>query len=315
MCKDVPMDDQKSKRIDPAEFVNTPVDIRPDLSMYGIEEYDRGICEDNYRNRTVLRKQKLAWMPIYDNNGHATGQIEVLSQAMQEGRALASLNQRKGLLKDPQDANSDYRTGLDLMYDPHADELVPPWIMNATRDYYRIEEARDEAQADPLKTGKKIRPNLVSYPGRCRYVKSDGIRCMLWHAGRAADDGFCRTHLGVVNPEAGVGAVERARHKAMTMAPAMVDVLEEMALYATSEPTRVQAANSLLDRSGVRQGVDVNVEGTVEVRPAADIIRERLGRLSKSTEVQEELTAKVLGHEHDSDIVEAEIVTDKDADE
>lgn len=301
-------DQQKPERINPADFVDTPVDIRPDLSMYGIEEYDRGICEDNYRNRTVLRKQKLSWMPIYDNNGHATGQIEVLSQAMQEGRALSSLNQRKGLLKDPQDANSDYRTGLELMYDTKADELVPPWIMNATRDYYRIEEAREQA-ADST-TAKKIRPNLVSYPGRCRFVKSDGIRCMLWHAGRAADDGFCRTHLGVVNPDAGVGAVERARHKAMMTAPAMVDVLEEMALYATSEPARIQAANSLLDRSGVRQGIDLTVDGQVEVRPAADIIKERLSKLSNSSAIQEELTAKVVGQGDSGDIVDAEIVTD-----
>lgn len=303
VCNDVRMDESDNL----SDLVDTPVDLRPDLTLYGIQEYDRGICEDTVTHRTILRKNKLGWRQIYDAKGHPTGQIEVMSSAMQEGRALNTLNDRRSILVDSKDPNSDYQTGVQLMYNTHAEEMVPPWILNATRDYYQILEQRKEFP------DKKIRPNLVAYPGRCRFVKSDGIRCLLWTAGRAADDGLCRTHLGIKNPAAGVGAVERARNKAQNIAPYAIDVLEEMMNSATSEPARIQAANSLLDRAGVRGGSDINVDVQVEVKPAAEVVRERLERLRRGHEVQEQLTA---GPVDDSDMipVDAEIVEDTEND-
>lgn len=312
LCKDVRMEESESL----SDLVETPVDLRPDLTLLGISEYDKGICEDTVPHRNILRKNKLAWRQIYDSTGRPTGQIEVLSVAMQEGRALATLNDKKSILDDPNDPNSDYQSGIALMYNMHAEEMVPPWIMNATRDYYRIEEQREQ------NPGKKVRPNLVSYPGRCRFIKSDGIRCMLWHAGRAADDGLCRTHQGALNANTGVGAVERARNKAQTIAPYAIDVLEEMMNTATSEPARIQAANSLLDRAGVRGGADIDVNVQVEMKPAAEVVRERLERLKKGHVVQEELTAtpvditEVPHSDGNGDMipVDAEIVEDTEND-
>ena len=186
------------------EAVETPVNLRPDLSLYGIEEFDKGICEDSYENRTILRKNRLAWRGIFNADGTPSGHIEVISSAMVTGAAAATLEDRKIILVDPRNKNSDYVTGLDLLYESRADGLVPPWVLNATRSFYEVEQKREE------NPGKKFSPSLVSYPGRCRYIKADGVRCLLWHAGRSRDDSLCRTHLGAVMNKTG-GTVEKAR--------------------------------------------------------------------------------------------------------
>ena len=35
-------------------FDDSPRDLRPDLSLYGIEEVDRGVCEDSYENLSLI---------------------------------------------------------------------------------------------------------------------------------------------------------------------------------------------------------------------------------------------------------------------
>jgi len=283
--------------LSPIDEVQTPVNLRPDLSLYGIEEYDKGICEDSYENRTILRKNRLAWRAIYDSNGSATGQIEVLSSDMLAGQAAATLEDRKIILEDDRDRNSDYLQGLDLLYETRAGSIVPPWVLNATRSYYDILQRRD---AEP---DKKINPSLVSYPGRCRYIKADGIRCLLWHAGRSRDDGLCRTHLGAVKNQTG-GAVEKARERIQQAAPAAVDVLEELMEKATSEPVRLGAAKEILDRAGVRGGSDLDVKMSIEMKPASETIRERL----------EELRAGAIKKQAVMDALTAGPVTDADGD-
>lgn len=299
MCNDALMDESD---VSPASMVETPVGLRPDLGLYGIEEYDKGICEDTYPNRSILRKHKLSWNPIYDRSGRPTGQIEVLSQAMQEGRALATLEDKKTILKDPNDPNSDYITGLDLLYHGNADMMVPPWIISATREYDKIEDEREQNPS------KKIRPNLVSFPGRCRYVKADGIRCQHWTAGRVTDDDLCRTHLGAKNSDAGAGAVERARQRIKQMAPRALDVLEEMLDDATSEQVRARAAEQILDRAGIRGGVEVDMTATVTTRPADEVLKERLDKLQKAAAVIE---AAKKEQESDMLVLEAEVIEDE----
>jgi hypothetical protein len=291
--------------LDPASMVETPVDLRPDLTIYGIDEYDKGICEDSSRNRMILRKNKLSFHPIYDTTGRPTGQIEVLSLEMQEGRSLHALEDRKSILKDPRDKNSDYLTGLDLLYAGHADSMVPPWIISATKDFDQLEDRRAE------RPEKNYRPNLTEPPGRCRYVKADGIRCLNWHAGRLTDDQLCRTHLGSLNANAGTGAVERARQRVQQSAARAVDVIEQMMDTATSEQIRLRAAEQLLDRAGVRGGVEIDMNATVAQMPAADALAERLGKLAAAAE---RMKAEAAEKEAESDmlVLEAEVVEDDD---
>jgi hypothetical protein len=132
-------------------------------------------------------------------------------------------------------------------------------------------------QDNPIASEKR-KPTAM--PHRCRQVKDDAIRCMLWSSGRLKDDGLCRVHLRHVkkNPS---DDIERARKKLLQAAPYAVDVLEDLMNSAVSEPVRLKASTEILDRAGVRGGIEL--DGNINVtdgRPAAEIISERLGRLA-----------------------------------
>jgi hypothetical protein len=66
----------------------------------------------------------------------------------------------------------------------------------------------------------------------------------------------------------------------MQAAPFAVDKLEELMEFAESEPVKLKAATEILDRAGVRGGVEIDTNVNIDVRPAAQIIAERLERLS-----------------------------------
>ena len=49
----------------PEYQIDEPIDLRADLASLGIEEVDKGVCEDNYENRGILRRAKLNWDPVF----------------------------------------------------------------------------------------------------------------------------------------------------------------------------------------------------------------------------------------------------------
>ena len=49
------------EEIKPEIEIDEPVNLRPDLSEFGIVEVERGICEDTFENRSLLRKANLGW--------------------------------------------------------------------------------------------------------------------------------------------------------------------------------------------------------------------------------------------------------------
>jgi len=175
---------------DPAEVpdpaVDEAYDMRPDLSDLGIIEHERGVCEDNYENRRVLRSAKLNWQPVYDQSGAPTGLIAARSAEALKERRIQSLAEKKPLLTDIENRNSDYLTGLDLLLEDKALAICPPWVVGATKAW----QAEQEAGGPP--TNRRAPKGL---PHRCRVIKSDGIRCLLWASGRPKDDGLCRVHL------------------------------------------------------------------------------------------------------------------------
>ena len=103
--------------------IETPVDIRPDLSAIGIMEHSRGVCEDTFENRSILRSNQLGWDTVYATNGVPTGLIMARSKDMVTQRRLISLHEKKPILSDPNNKNSDYLTGLDLIAEPMTDKL------------------------------------------------------------------------------------------------------------------------------------------------------------------------------------------------
>jgi hypothetical protein len=279
------------------EFVmDDPIAILADLGEIGIEEVDKGVCEDNFENRRILRKSNLVWENLYDTTGKITGLLKVRSAESTRERRIQSLAEKRPILVTPTDNNSEYLTGLDLIAEEASDYLAPPWVIGATRKWLK----EQEAGGPPT---QKRQP--VPLPHRCRAIKFDGIRCMLWGSGRLVDDGLCRIHLRHLKTKTS-DDIQRARDKLVQAAPYAVDKLEELMSDAESEPVRLKAATEILDRAGIRGGVEIETTVNIDVRPAADVISERLSRLASGAI---ETTARLAKE----DIRDAEVVIEEPA--
>jgi hypothetical protein len=286
-----------------AEYqIDEPVDLRPDLSVLGIEEADKGVCEDNYTNRAILRRARLSWDPVYSTNGVPTGLIRARSKESTVERRLMSLAEKRPIMIDPTSNNSDFLTGLDLLAEEASDYLVPPWVIHSTRLYLKEQE-----NGGPKSDKRKP----LAQPHRCRQIKDDGIRCMLWSSGRPKDDGLCRIHLRSTQHKTS-DDIERARQKLTQAAPYAVDMLEDLMENAESEPVKLKAATEILDRAGVRGGVEIDTNINIDVRPAASVIAERLDRLAQGAiQTAAKLAEAGLTVEPDKDIIDAEVVEEK----
>jgi hypothetical protein len=278
----------KPEEVDNEPALETPIDLRPDLSALGLLEHERGVVEDSYENRQVLRANSFSWDAVYSQTGQATGLISARSPEMARERRLLSIQDKKPLLLDPRDNNSDYLIGLDLLVDETATRITPPWVVGATRKWV---EEQDRGGPTSAKRAPAVRPH------RCKIIKSDGIRCMLWSSGRLKDDGLCRIHLRTVRKPG--EDIERARRKLIQSAPYAVDVLEQMMESAESEQVRLKASTEILDRAGLRAGMDLNIDVEVsEGRSPAQIVQERLARLASGMARTQE----------QEDIIDAEVV-------
>ncbi len=295
----VPFGEVAPKLEDPSDRLpqdDRPYDFRPNLEALGIVEHERGVCDDNFENRATLRKALMNWDPVYDANGAPTGMIAARSKEATKERRLLSLQEKRPLLVDGKDNNSDYTNGLDLLIEEELCKIVPPWVVGATKTW------QAEQMAGGVPAGSKKAP--AALPHRCRQIKTDGIRCMLWSSGRLKDDGLCRIHLRTVRKP---GAdVERARLKLAQSAPYAVDVLEELMENAQSEPVKLKAATEILDRAGVKGGYefDINVEVT-DARPASQVIAERLAKLADGA-----AAVQILMNAAEEAIVDGEVVED-----
>ena len=250
-------------------IVDVPYDRRPNLEELGIIEIERGICQDTFENRAILRRSMLKWSPVFDDQtGAATNLIIARSIEQDKERALISINNKKQLLSDPGNVNSDFLSGLDLLLDDDALKISPPWVVGATRNWLKEQE-----EGGP----KSVKRAPLGLPGRCRMTKTDGTRCQLWNSGRVKDDGLCRIHLGATRRTS--NNVEIARQKISQASSYAVDVLEELMETAISEPVKLKAATEILDRAGVRGGVELNVDIKSTDRSPAEILAERLSRL------------------------------------
>lgn len=278
--------------------IDTPINLRPDLSEYGIEETDRGVCEDTFENRQALRRAKLNWLPVYAVNGVPTGLIQALSPEMQTQQRLLSLAEKQAILVNARDKNSDYLTGYDLLAESASDYTVPPWVLGATKAWVKQQREIESTGIEPRKRSP--------LPARCKAIKDDGVRCQLWTGGRPQDDGMCRVHLGSLRNKP-TDSVERARQRLTQAAPTAVDTLEHLMESAESEPVKLKAATEILDRAGVRAGFDINTDVTLDVRPAASIIAERLQRIAQNA-------IDASKRQKEPEIIEVEVV-DNDKDE
>jgi len=275
-----------------APLVETPVGQLVDLTEIGIDEVDNGICLDTPENRRILRENKFLYSAVFDDNGNATDYIHAIPKSVDEEHRIST---KAALFEDARDKNSEYLMGLDLLLDDDALRYVPAWVATATRKYLEIERKRDE-------TGKHVWPYLVSAPGRCVALKSNGTRCMNWHNGTATSGMKCKMHIGR-GGEVAVNYREKARSRMDSLSILAVDELEKLLLNATSEPVRAKAAEMILDRVGIRAGYEIESNVNVEVHAASTVLEQRLQRLA---------IAQANRSEGDEDIIEAETVEIED---
>ena len=94
----------------------------------------------------------------------------------------------------------------------------------------------------------------------------------------------------------------------MQSAPYAVDVLEELMESAISEPVRLKASSEILDRAGVRAGMDIGLDIEVaDMRSPAQIVQERLARLASGAQ----RVIQVIGTD-EPEIQDAEVVADSE---
>jgi hypothetical protein len=139
---------------------------------------------------------------------------------------------------------------------------------------------------------------------RCVEIKKDGERCGRWSVRGLTK---CASHLrgahkNFENVADRVQAtLDSARMRLLDDADLAVDTLEALMQPGTAEAIRLKSATEILDRVGIKGGIDINVEVT-DSRDPAESIRTRLERLATSTPA---LTATP-----DDDIEDAEVLAD-----
>ena len=286
--------------------LNAPVSLLPDLEQWGIEEVDKGTCLDSAHNRRIIRDMKSRYQPVYDSEGQLTPYIQVITPEMRQ----AAMSNKAVLLTDSRSNDSDFITGVKLIVEPAADHLVPAWVLSATRHWLEV-AAKRKADNNPT-----YRPALLGPPSRCAAKKIDGHRCNNWTNGTVDYGDFCRVHLSnrQYGEEEGAGHVAKARNRIQSAALGAADVLEELMYTATSEVVRKGAADSLLDRAGVRGGVEVDTTVTVQVN-AADTVRERLKLLREGAIAKAALESRMSGHSSEDAEIQDAVVVDDDGKE
>jgi hypothetical protein len=290
----------------PDNIVEGALSLLPDLNQWGIEEVDKGVCEDTAQNRLLIRQFKARYQPVYDSNGKPTPYIQVITSEMRQAQLSAN---KSVLLVDDRNPDSDYISGLALMVEPAADHIVPAWIIAATRHWLDV--------ADKRKTNPGYRPALVGPPSRCAAKKIDGHRCANWTNGTTDYGDFCRMHLSnrPNGEEESAGHLAKARNRLQSAALSAVDVMEDLMHTATSEVVRTTAAKEILDRAGVRGGIEIDNNVVVTVNNA-DLVRQRLDALRKGAIAKAELEARMSGHSTDEDgEIEDAVVVDADGKE
>jgi hypothetical protein len=283
-------------------IIDIPVAQLIDLSVLGIQQADDGVCEDTAENRRILRANTLSWQPVWGSDGEDTGLIQAVSPDQQAQRLA---NTKGSLLLNKKDLNSDYLSGLQLLIEAESPDAasVPAWVLAATREWNRVMIQRDE-------TGKHVAPAIVGAPQRCRQINISGRRCANWQDGRVAQNGLCNVHVRRYSNTAGHNTVVKAHNKLRAAASTAVDILEHIMETATSEPIRLKAATELLDRAGVRGGYEVESKVEIEVKPAGDMVRERLEKLQRGAIERAKLEEERLAAEAEVTI-DAEVVEDE----
>lgn len=282
-----------------------------DLELLGIEEVDTGVCLDNFANRRILRDNNLRWRLVAgDPSEGPTGLIEVVDARWLDAEQSRMHERFKPLLEDPSDPWSDYVPATEYPVDALG---VPYWV------YQRVErwEKWRGTTGKPVTAGgrgvvaKAHAGKEPFLPVRCARIKRNGARCWSWCFERDRD-GLCRAHLPVAAHQADKAYAMAARMKLLQAQPHMVDELEAM-VYDPEAPhaVRLKAMTEMMDRGGIRAGMEIDITGAVDVgsQDPALVIRDRLGKLAERLVEADRARAEIEGG---GDVVEATVVEDEE---
>lgn len=271
-------EDDPSRGADGIPPVDVPDRFLPNLEDFGIEPERHGVCLDTPINRRLLREGGLKWLPMYDEEGGLSDYIVCMSSEFEQEIRDRGIMNRAPILTNRLDLDSDYITDVDLTLVPEVGDLVPSWVLAETQRWIRIRNRRfDDKNPTYMKQVRRA-------PVRCRKIKADGRRCAQWSGGGGplADAQLCSTHRRVQESQRTrmrETTVRKARMRLDEMTMAAVSRLEELAEAADSDAVRLKANTEILDRAGIRGGVEIDSRVTVEERPAAEVLFERLAGL------------------------------------
>lgn len=281
--------------------IEAPLGLLPDLSLWGIVEVDRGVCEDSFENRRLIRENGARWTDVFTSDGRPTNLLQVVTEEMRQARIMQN---KSILLTDQRNPDADYKTGLHLLLNLEADNTIPAWVVAATRHWINVEEERERRGPE----GKPYRPAITGPPARCLARTLSGHRCSNWANGTKEMNGLCKMHLANHHTDTetpGVNTLAKARNRIISGAVAAAEGLEELATSSTvSEVVRLNAIKEMLDRAGIRGGVEVTNKVEINVDSASRIVMERLKKLSQAENTRQAIEA--MRHEDEPEVIEVE---------
>ena len=141
---------------------------------------------------------------------------------------------------------------------------------------------------------------------RCTAIRKNGERCKRWSI-RGYHKCIKHAGPGALMPDGNVqkyaqNVIEAARLRLVDDADMALDVINQLAQPGSGEAIRLKAATEILDRAGIRGGIEINVDMEVHASPV-DEIKRRIADLKKGASTVDKMRAESGG-----DIVDAEII-------
>ena len=140
---------------------------------------------------------------------------------------------------------------------------------------------------------------------QCVQIKRDGVQCGRWSIRGMS---HCLVHGGrLPNYKAHAEAVvEAARLRMIGMTDSAIDVIEDLSLNASAEQVRLKASTEILDRAGVRAGVEIDFKA--EINQGETAAERTMKHLEETARRMEESRRAAEEVELDEDVVDAEVI-------
>ena len=142
---------------------------------------------------------------------------------------------------------------------------------------------------------------------QCTMIKKDGTQCKKWGV-RGTTPAVCTKH-GAQLPavrKAAEARVAEARTRMMGVTPDMFEILLDLTKPGVSEGVRLKAATEIMDRAGLKPGMELNVTVENVSSPLDDISKQLTELASHFTD---------LGEVQDAEVIDEEVAETQDSTE